>query len=269
MPCPLPEDPLLAEAAAALNDAGHWGWIVDAQWRDVYATDEVRLTVGVGGELAQWPIGHTHLSSEWVSVARGWLSGRVSTPTLQSWFAGMGPYMLGDIVGGRDTLRDMVDPHLSDMVDGIIATDQVTGLCWLDFPGVGGLVRVPVVVGRIRDTTGHLVGSMVVIKPATGMSTIGAMTADGDLRHFERMQRVSRPSRRPAGILFADLEGSTQLARTLSTAAYFALGRRLVRAADRCIVDAGGMVGRHVGDGIVAFFLAETAGSESAPQRPA
>ncbi len=47
------------------------------------------------------------------------------------------------------------------------------------------------------------------------------------------------------------------------TAAYFALGRRWVRAADRCVIDAGGLVGRHVGDGVVAFFLVETIGSES------
>ncbi len=45
------------------------------------------------------------------------------------------------------------------------------------------------------------------------------------------------------------------------------LGRRLVRAADDCVIDAGGLVGRHVGDGVVAFFLAETAGSESAAAR--
>jgi class 3 adenylate cyclase len=37
-----------------------------------------------------------------------------------------------------------------------------------------------------------------------------------------------------------------------------------VRAADRCVIDAGGIVGRHAGDGVVAFFLAETTGSESA-----
>ena len=30
------------------------------------------------------------------------------------------------------------------------------------------------------------------------------------------------------------------------------------------VIDAGGLVGRHVGDGVVAFFLTETAGSESA-----
>jgi hypothetical protein len=40
--------------------------------------------------------------------------------------------------------------------------------------------------------------------------------------------------------------------------------RRLVRAADQCVIDAGGLVGRHGGDGVVAFFLAEIAGTESA-----
>jgi class 3 adenylate cyclase len=40
--------------------------------------------------------------------------------------------------------------------------------------------------------------------------------------------------------------------------------RRLVGAADRFIVDAGGIVGRHVGDGVVAFFPVEAFDSESA-----
>jgi class 3 adenylate cyclase len=65
----------------------------------------------------------------------------------------------------------------------------------------------------------------------------------------------------------ADLEASSPLARRLSTAQYFAFGRRLVRTADRCIIDAGGIVGRHAGDGVVAFFLADTTGSESAAAR--
>ena len=80
---------------------------------------------------------------------------------------------------------------------------------------------------------------------------------------------VAKAARRPAAILFADLEGSSSLARRLSTASYFALGRRLVRVADQCVIDAGGLVGRHVGDGVVAFFLAETSGSESAAARAA
>ncbi len=36
---PLPDDPVLAEVAAALRDAGQWGWMVDARWRIVYASD--------------------------------------------------------------------------------------------------------------------------------------------------------------------------------------------------------------------------------------
>ena len=96
------------------------------------------------------------------------------------------------------------------------------------------------------------------------MSTIAAMSSMGDPRHFERMQRAAQPARRPSAVLFADLEGSSQLARRLPTATYFALGRRLVRVADQCVIDAGGLVGRHVGDGVVAFFLAESLGSESA-----
>jgi class 3 adenylate cyclase len=53
----------------------------------------------------------------------------------------------------------------------------------------------------------------------------------------------------------------------MSTADYFTVGRRMVRAVDRCVIDAGGIVGRHVGDGVVGFFLAETAGSEGAAAR--
>jgi class 3 adenylate cyclase len=107
----------------------------------------------------------------------------------------------------------------------------------------------------------------VLSKPAASMAVLAAMAAGGDLRHFERMQRVAKPARHPAAILFADLESSSLLSRRLSTASYFSLGRRMTRAADRCVIDAEGLVGRHVGDGVVAFFLAESAGSESAAAR--
>ena len=99
------------------------------------------------------------------------------------------------------------------------------------------------------------------------MSQLAAAAYTADLAHLERMRVVEHPDRRPAAILMADLEASSPLARRLSTAQYFAFVRRLVRAADRCVVDAGGIVGRHAGDGVVAFFLAETAGSESAAAR--
>jgi class 3 adenylate cyclase len=128
-------------------------------------------------------------------------------------------------------------------------------------------VGVRMTATRIRDSDGQVVGTVIVSKPAVGMHMISNLVSNADLGHLERMQQVQEAGRRSAAVLFADLEGSTPLSRRLSTAAYFALGRRLVRAADQCVVDAGGLVGRHVGDGVVAFFLAETAGSESAAVR--
>ena len=93
------------------------------------------------------------------------------------------------------------------------------------------------------------------------------VTAMADLSHLERLRVVESPRRHPAAILMADLEASSPLARRLSTAQYFSFIRRLVRAADHAIIDDGGIVGRHAGDGVVAFFLAETSESESAAAR--
>ncbi len=102
-----------------------------------------------------------------------------------------------------------------------------------------------------------------MLKPAAGMSILGPVASLSDVRHFERTQHVVTAARRPAAILSADLEASSPLARRLSTADYFTVARRLVRVADQCLVDAGGLVGRHLGDGVMAFFLAEVLGSES------
>lgn len=128
-------------------------------------------------------------------------------------------------------------------------------------------MRVSSVVVRIRDDAGRLAGTATFAKPATGMDTISALISNADLDHLARMYLVAKAARRPAAILFADVEGSTPLSRRLPTASYFSLARRLVRTADRCVIAAGGLVGRHVGDGVAAFFLAETVGSESAAAR--
>jgi len=120
---------------------------------------------------------------------------------------------------------------------------------------------------RLHDRTGALAGFLWIQKPSAGMATIDMITGGGDTRHLDRIYSISEADRRPAAILFADLEASTQLSRTLSTSDYFTLARRLVRAADASVVESGGVVGRHLGDGVTAFFLVETLGSESAAAR--
>jgi len=163
-----------------------------------------------------------------------------------------------------------VDPRLRDLVDGLSPAEDLTAFTYVlaSFAmGVSAPSDFKVLVTRIHDASGQFVGIVLQAMTPVGMATLGALALIGDLGHFERMMGVAKAGRRPAAILFADLEGSSALSRRLSTASYFNLGRRLARAADQCVIDAGGLVGRHVGDGVVAFFPSETAGSDSAAAR--
>lgn len=263
----MPEDPVLAEVAAALQGSGHWGWVVDDRWRIVFVTDELRFTFGGHTELSHWPIGEFFLGPEFVAAGLTWRFGTTTETLFRSNFAAVGGWVLADTPGGRDELRELVDPSVRDMVDDLKPADPAA--LWFAGQGMGLIdaVGVPIIGFRIRDREGRLAGTAIISKPAAGMATLGAMTSMGDPRHFQRMLQVSKAGRRPAAILFADIEASSPLARRLSTSSYFALGRRLVRASDQCIIDAGGLPGRHVGDGVVAFFPTETAGSESAAAR--
>ena len=265
--CPLPADAVLREMAIAMSEAGQWGEIVDHNWLWAYVTDELRLSYGGLLGLADVALGEHYVGRVAVESRLGWRSGPNTPELARETFAAVGGLTLADTAGGRDELREIVHPQLRDLVDDL--TPQ--GFSALSFEWRGmhsgheGSARVTAV--RLRDDQGRLVGTALIYKPAASMAVLGAIAGAGDLRHFERMQSVAKPARRPAAILFADLEASSPLARRLSTASYFALGRRLVRAADQCVIDAGGLVGRHAGDGVVAFFLAETAGSESAAAR--
>lgn len=263
---PLPEDPALADIAKSLNDAGHWAIVVDDRWQTVFATDEMRRTFGGAGELASFALGEHYFGSASRRATEKWTYGTTTTELNRALLSGIGGYVLADTPGGRDELREILDPSLRDLVDQLSPATSA-GLSF-DAGGTGLFETngIPLVAIRIRDESGRLAGTAIITKPAAGMGTIGSMVS-GDLRHIARAQSVARAGRRPAAILFADLEGSSPLAKRLSTASYFALGRRLVRAADQCVIDAGGLVGRHVGDGVVAFFLAEVSGSESAAAR--
>jgi len=214
------------------------------------------------------PLGAFYFGPEATAVR---LAGRGGPNTLEAQrtqFAALGGWVLADVPGGRETLTEAVAPELRDLVAGL-APEPAPAVSYVQVSTGFGRLRLEIEATgiRIHASDGTLVGTALIYKPAAGMATLGAVAARGDLGHFERMRGVAHPARRPAAILFADLEASSGLARRLSTAGYFAVGRRFVSAADQCIVDNGGLVGRHVGDGVGAFFLAETAGSESAAAR--
>ena len=116
-PYPLPKDPALAEVSSALRDTGHWAWVVDDRWHIAYATDELRLGFGAGVELAPWALGAHIFGPEAMSMSLGWRFGSNTSELIRMLFSFLGGWVLADTPGGRDELREIVDPSLREMVD--------------------------------------------------------------------------------------------------------------------------------------------------------
>ena len=268
-PCPLPDDPVLAEAALAFEAIGQWVYLLDSEWNVVYLTHDQRLSFGVGARLVPVEIGVNFFSTAFIDTSIAWPVGP-DQHNIRETFGTVGPLMLADYEGRRADLEQRLDPRVVDLLDEMEPVDaevmSMTG------GAVGSLDRPTQIQGsinRIRDRTGRCRGIAMQWKPAVPMTTLGGMAYDKDPGHLERVQAASIATRRPAAILFGDLERSSALAKTMSTAGYFNLVRRIVRTTDQAIVDHGGIVGRHVGDGVVAFFPVAPTGSESAATRSA
>ncbi len=254
-------DPILETAIAALSRCGYIAVAFDDQWRRVGMTDESAAVCGremISGAFGFGP-----------EAVDQFLQGVVGNTLEENreLLRHVGGWVLSDIVGGRETITAMLHPALRDVLDEVEPSDAVATAWTAPAAYLGERVGVDYLAQRIRDATGRVVGTVLITKPAVGMLTVSMLCASGDLDHFHRMQQFGKAGRRPAAVLFADLEGSTQLSKQLPTAAYFTLIRRITRAADQCVIDAGGLVGRHVGDGVTAFFVAEAAASESAAAR--
>lgn len=243
---------------AALGDAGYWATAYDTQWRIVAETaEQAAVSSGLVSDAF-------HFGPRAVDLY-GPSDGGVEQN--REAVRRMGGWMLVDLGVDRDGLREMLHPALRDVVDDLEPSDA-TATAWA-IPTLyhGDKIGVSQAVLRVRDANGEVVGTLFVVKPRVGMSTIALLTAAADIEHLHRMHTLSKLARRPAAVLFVDLEGSAQLSKRMSTSAYFTLVRRMTRAADECVIGAGGLVGRHIGDGVAAFFVAETSGSESAAAR--
>jgi class 3 adenylate cyclase len=267
---PLPDAPALAAVASSLRDAGQWGEVVDADWRVVYLSDDLRLSYGLGQEFVDAPLGMHIYGADAMDLRLSWPAGPIVLEACRASLAALGPWMLADSRGGRDELIEVLDPRLRDVLDGVpaSASPPARSVLWRGLYRPGGpSFDLPTTWLRVHDADGRLAGAVGVSKPGPGMHALATLAATADERHLALMQQVANADRRPAALLFADLERSSALAKKLPTASYFALGRRLIRAADERIIGGGGLPGRHVGDGVAAFFLAAGAGSESAAAR--
>ena len=113
----------------------------------------------------------------------------------------------------------------------------------------------------LREESGTPIGTLIVTD-LSAPATLIALLAQGDRAMHERMAELLEPGRHPAAVLFADLPGSGELSRRLPTSVYFELIRTLTAKFDALVGTNQGVVGKHVGDGMTAFFLASQTGGE-------
>lgn len=264
---PLPDDPALAAFARTLDEHGFAGEVWDAQWRLAYLSNEYRMLVNAGRPLAETSgLGEHFVSQEMSAVRESWPTG----PTFESVRTALrdfGPYILHGTPGGLAALRMTADPRLLEVLEALTPTSPPAACgTRVDVRFGNQTIGNDVLLFPLSGEEGARAGFGLIVKPEMRAAVLG-MLALGDARLFERMSGLLEPARRPAAVLFADLENSTPLAKRLATPAYFALIRRIASGSDRAVVDAGGIVGKHVGDGVTAFFLADEAGSESAAAR--
>lgn len=259
-------DPTLETVLNRLNETGFAAEVWDRDWRLYGVTDEYKVMIAAGREIPDVGEGLHFLDARMEAIRESWPAG----PTRESmirWIRDHGGAMAGAVPGGKETLREGVDAAMEPVVDALSVEPMpaaIAGETEIRF-GSSTIVNDTLMM-PLREDGGAYAGSVVIVKPAVGAATL-AMLALGDARLFERMIGLIVPGQRPGAIMFGDLESSTALARRLPSSVYFRLIRRLSVAIDEVVVDAGGIVGKHVGDGVTAFFLSEEHGSDAGAAR--
>jgi class 3 adenylate cyclase len=256
-------DRRFSEVAAALEDAGLAAHVYDGSWRLIHVTESQRRNMG--SPLA---LGEHVLSPAFTACVRDAASLHLDASMAHA--ERLVPYIVGSHPGGREAVRASADEHFHELIDSVEPIDPPP--LWTDVMDVRarGLERFPLraVTTRIDGPDGAFAGAVELWLPALRSELLNLL-ALADPGNLERMASVARAARRPSGILFADLEASTALARRLPTDAYFRLIRRVMRAADQIVIAHAGLVGRHAGDGISADVPAELAGGEAEAARRA
>lgn len=262
-------DDRLAEIARELAETRLAAELFDAEWRLVWISNELKNLLGETDE-AMLGVG-THA----LEARNNELWTRAATPESQvEWGRANLPFVLAEtpaevlagleLPGGFDP---STDPRVPDDFQPRAA--PVTWTYPIDYrrPGFAPM-RITCVAVRLNDTDGSRIGTANIYASALPAGIIDLL-ARGDERMFERMARLIEPGRRESAILFADLQASGSLSRRLSSAVYFRLIRELTTAIDAAVGEFGGVVGKHAGDGVTAFFLTGELGSPSAAARAA
>ncbi len=246
------EDPVLLGTLGALERGGFAAEIWDEDWRVAGMTDDYVRAATHGDPEVELGVGLAALSDETMAVRGRWPGGPVIESLAEAWQRAIGYY--ASTGADVEALRAGSAPGLAGLFRDVTPVPMPS--LWIERVQIRfgtGFIHNDICCVRLNREDGTFAGVASVLKPALRGAVL-AMLALGDERLFERQLRLTRPTRQPAAILFADLEGSTALSRRMSAADYFALLRRLIHRIDTCVVEAGGIVGKHAGDGVTAFF---------------
>jgi class 3 adenylate cyclase len=247
-------------------DATRWAAeVCDAEWNLVYVTSGLREVVGMGATDdigIGLHIAQSRHSQDWDET--------LAEADKRRWLLTNVPYMIGDTPGGKEAIREMLEPKYQSVMDEIEAVPAPR--LWsshLHFvQGELPPIRVNYMGTRSYNANGECAGALFLYGPSLPTTTL-SLVARGDEAMLARMARLIEPGRRQAAVLFADLQSSVTLSRHLPTAAYFKLIQAISTAVDQAVAEKGGVVGKHAGDGVTAFFLAEDLGSSSDAARVA
>lgn len=248
-----PLDPSLAAVADSLEGTRWGAEIWDAEWRLVWVSEETKRFLDEDDEDVLG-YGRHIIDVRW---SEPWLSS-VDDLSRTELVSSELPYIAADTPGGADHLRDRVE--------------QATGVAMEPFEAIrppaiwARRIRltlpnqppfpVQFVATRVTAEDGTFLGTAFVYGSALPARLVALVTR-GNEAMFERMAALVEPGRRSAAVVFADLQSSGTLSRRLPSAAYFELIRDLTTAMDESVIRHQGIVGKHAGDGVTAFFLVD------------
>ncbi len=259
----LPADPALAGVAAELRRSRLAAELFDPDWNLRWISEELKALLG------EWDEERIGYGQHVLEARTNELWSHAATAESQAeWGRVNVPYVLhetpGDVLAGLELGRQ---PDLPTDLEPRPAPATWSYEIEYQRPGFRPM-RITCLAVRINDGDGNRIGTANVYAPALP-ATIIDLLARGDESMYQRMARLVEPGRRPAAILFADLQASGPLSRRLPSATYFALIRALTTAIDEVVGRYGGVVGKHAGDGVTAFFLVDEIGSASAAAQAA
>ena len=252
-------EPFLARVAAEFEATGSAAEIYDREWNLVWLTGQFRFFAG------DRPLGQLGVGEHPVSVRVGALDGMVPFETGVEWMRKNIPLMAHDTPGGMDAIRALLPPD-HDREIGPLEPQAPETLWWGEVTYLQSAqppAQTRYFTFALHDTSGERVGWATLYLPAAPASIVSLITR-GNQGMFARMAELLEPARHETAILFADIQASSALARRLSTQRWFELIRDFSTFADHCVIAKQGIVGRHAGDGVTAFFLAEQVGSRAA-----